>query len=73
MLEHSLPDLNRAASIRTFAGIAPSGVAAFIVAQLAGMVAAVIVAKWLWAALYDFLSLSQEPEAQIVLNGRHDH
>jgi hypothetical protein len=24
-------------------------------------------------ALYDFLSLSQEPEAQIVLNGRHDH
>ena len=32
----------------TFAGIAPSGVAGFIVAQLAGMVAAVVVGKWLW-------------------------
>jgi len=32
----------------TFAGIAPSGVAAFIVAQLAGMAAAVTVGKWLW-------------------------
>jgi glycerol uptake facilitator-like aquaporin len=31
----------------TFAGIAPAGVAAFILAQLAGM-AAVIVGKWLW-------------------------
>jgi glycerol uptake facilitator-like aquaporin len=32
----------------TFAGIAPSGVIAFIAAQLAGMVTAVIVGKWLW-------------------------
>jgi glycerol uptake facilitator-like aquaporin len=32
----------------TFAGIAPSGVTAFIVAQLAGMGAAVIVSRWLW-------------------------
>ena len=32
----------------TFAGIAPSGVAAFIVAQFAGMAAAVIVGGWLW-------------------------
>jgi glycerol uptake facilitator-like aquaporin len=33
----------------TFAGIAPSGVAGFIVAQLAGMAAAVVVGKWFWA------------------------
>ena len=32
----------------TFAGIAPSGVAGFIVAQLAGMAAAVAVGQWLW-------------------------
>ena len=32
----------------TFAGIAPSGVAAFIVSQLAGMLAAVILSRWLW-------------------------
>jgi glycerol uptake facilitator-like aquaporin len=32
----------------TFAGIAPAGVAAFIVAQLAGMLAAVILSRWLW-------------------------
>ena len=32
----------------TFAGIAPSGVIAFIAAQLVGMVAAVVVGKWLW-------------------------
>jgi glycerol uptake facilitator-like aquaporin len=32
----------------TFAGIAPSGVIAFIVAQLFGMLAAVIVGRWLW-------------------------
>jgi glycerol uptake facilitator-like aquaporin len=32
----------------TFAGIAPSGVAGFIVSQFAGMAAAVVVAKWLW-------------------------
>jgi glycerol uptake facilitator-like aquaporin len=33
----------------TFAGIAPAGVPAFIVAQLAGMAAAVVVGRWLWA------------------------
>jgi glycerol uptake facilitator-like aquaporin len=32
----------------TFTGIAPAGVAAFIMAQLAGMVAAVILGHWLW-------------------------
>jgi glycerol uptake facilitator-like aquaporin len=32
----------------TFAGIAPSGMPAFVAAQLLGMVAAVIVARWLW-------------------------
>jgi glycerol uptake facilitator-like aquaporin len=32
----------------TFAGIAPAGIAAFILAQLAGMVAAVILSGWLW-------------------------
>jgi hypothetical protein len=37
---HSLSD--------TFAGIAPAGVVAFIAAQLAGMLAAVGVSRWLW-------------------------
>jgi glycerol uptake facilitator-like aquaporin len=32
----------------TFAGIAPGGVVAFILAQLAGAVAAVLLARWLW-------------------------
>jgi hypothetical protein len=32
----------------TFAGIAPAGVAAFIVAQIVGMFAAVAVGRWLW-------------------------
>jgi glycerol uptake facilitator-like aquaporin len=32
----------------TFAGIAPAGVAAFIAAQLVGMVAAVSLGRWLW-------------------------
>jgi glycerol uptake facilitator-like aquaporin len=32
----------------TFAGIAPAGVIAFIAAQLAGMLAAVFLARWLW-------------------------
>jgi glycerol uptake facilitator-like aquaporin len=32
----------------TFAGIAPGGVAAFIAAQLVGMLAAVAVGRWLW-------------------------
>jgi glycerol uptake facilitator-like aquaporin len=34
----------------TFAGIAPSGVVLFIVAQLAGMLVAVAVGRWLWRA-----------------------
>jgi glycerol uptake facilitator-like aquaporin len=34
----------------TFAGIAPSGVVAFIVAQLAGMLAAVGLSQWLWVS-----------------------
>ena len=32
----------------TFAGIAPGGVLAFIVAQIIGMAAAVGVSRWLW-------------------------
>ena len=32
----------------TFAGIAPAGALAFIAAQLAGAVAALVVARWLW-------------------------
>ena len=32
----------------TFAGIAPAGVANFILAQLAGMIVAVILSRWLW-------------------------
>jgi glycerol uptake facilitator-like aquaporin len=32
----------------TFAGIAPQGVAFFVIAQLAGMAAATILASWLW-------------------------
>jgi glycerol uptake facilitator-like aquaporin len=32
----------------TFAGIAPAGVVAFVVAQLAGMLAAVMLSRWLW-------------------------
>ena len=35
----------------TFAGIAPAGVVAFIIAQLVGMLLAVAVAVWLWPAL----------------------
>jgi glycerol uptake facilitator-like aquaporin len=32
----------------TFAGIAPAGVVAFIAAQLAGMLGAVLLSRWLW-------------------------
>jgi glycerol uptake facilitator-like aquaporin len=35
----------------TFAGIAPPGVAAFIAAQMAGMLAAVVLSRWLWREL----------------------
>jgi glycerol uptake facilitator-like aquaporin len=34
----------------TFAGIVPSGVAAFVLAQIAGMLAAVAIGRWLWQA-----------------------
>jgi glycerol uptake facilitator-like aquaporin len=34
----------------TFAGIAPSGAPAFILAQLAGMLLAAALARWLWRA-----------------------
>src|SRR4249919_504726 len=34
----------------TFAGIAPAGVAAFILAQFIGMLAAVALGRWLWRA-----------------------
>jgi glycerol uptake facilitator-like aquaporin len=34
----------------TFAGIAPSGVMAFIAAQLTGMAMAVMIGKWLWVS-----------------------
>lgn len=34
----------------TFAGIAPSGVIAFVCAQLVGMLGAVVLARWLWRA-----------------------
>jgi glycerol uptake facilitator-like aquaporin len=34
----------------TFAGIAPAGAPAFIAAQLAGMLVAVGVSRWLWPA-----------------------
>ncbi len=34
----------------TFAGIAPAGVVAFILAQLGGMAAAILVGRWLWSA-----------------------
>jgi hypothetical protein len=39
-----------APSPRTFAGIAPAGVGAFIVGQLVGMLAAVLISRWLWAS-----------------------
>lgn len=32
----------------TFAGIAPANVAAFVAAQLTGMIAAVVLGRWLW-------------------------
>jgi hypothetical protein len=33
----------------TFAGIAPGDVTAFVAAQLAGMLAALALARWFWA------------------------
>jgi glycerol uptake facilitator-like aquaporin len=32
----------------TYAGIAPTGVLAFVAAQLLGMLAAVVLSRWLW-------------------------
>jgi glycerol uptake facilitator-like aquaporin len=34
----------------SFAGVAPGGVIAFIAAQFAGMLAAVLLARWLWTS-----------------------
>jgi glycerol uptake facilitator-like aquaporin len=34
----------------TFAGIAPSGVATFVAAQLCGMLVALLISRWLWRA-----------------------
>jgi glycerol uptake facilitator-like aquaporin len=48
----------------TFAGIAPSGVALFIVAQLVGMTLAVAVGRWLWAE-----TTSAPPERVRALGG----
>ena len=46
----------------TFAGIAPSGVIAFIMAQLLGMVLAVAVSNWLWLNLDgDLVAKSNNP------------
>ena len=43
----------------TFAGIAPAGAPAFILAQFTGMLAAVLLAQWLWP-----LSSDQRPEGK---------
>jgi len=32
----------------TFVGVAPTGVLAFIISQLIGMIVAVILGRWLW-------------------------
>jgi hypothetical protein len=37
----------------TFAGIAPGGVFAFIIAELAGALVAVVLARWLWQGAGD--------------------
>ena len=46
----------------TFAGIAPPNVPAFIAAQLAGMVAAVLLGRWLWGQ--PFAADARAPEAR---------
>jgi glycerol uptake facilitator-like aquaporin len=45
----------------TFAGIAPAGVAAFIAAQMAGMLAAVVLSRWLCREL-----ATASPEARLT-------
>jgi glycerol uptake facilitator-like aquaporin len=45
----------------TYAGIAPGGVAAFIAAQIAGALAAVGLARWLWRS-EDALEPAQAPQ-----------
>jgi glycerol uptake facilitator-like aquaporin len=47
----------------TFAGIAPSGVMAFIVAQLIGAGTAVLLSGWLWRTSADSDTLLQQPIA----------
>jgi len=51
-IDAALRDYDRAIKLSdTFAGIAPAGVTAFILAQVAGMLAAVILSRWLWREL----------------------
>jgi glycerol uptake facilitator-like aquaporin len=45
----------------TFAGIAPSGVLAFIVAQLIGAGTAVLLSGWLWRTSPEYKNLMQRP------------
>jgi len=45
----------------TFAGIAPGGVGAFIVAQLIGAGVAVLIGGWLWRASPEYENLLQKP------------
>jgi glycerol uptake facilitator-like aquaporin len=45
----------------TFAGIAPSGVMAFIVAQLIGAGTAVLLSGWLWRTSAESKKLIQRP------------
>ena len=51
----------------TFAGIAPAGVAAFIAAQLAGMLAAVLLAHWLWTQNEEHGCMTALPDRRVVI------
>jgi glycerol uptake facilitator-like aquaporin len=42
----------------TFAGIAPAGVPAFVVAQFLGMLAALALSRWLWREVRDIANRS---------------
>lgn len=46
---------------RTFAGIRPDDVAGFVVAQLVGMLAALVVASWLFAPVRDATAAAPDP------------
>jgi glycerol uptake facilitator-like aquaporin len=47
----------------TFAGIAPAGVIAFIMAQFAGALIAVVLARWLWPKDMEFRPVSESASA----------